>query len=104
LHVLVLEEPTMGVDVGAKADIYALLSRHTAGGGAVIIISSDLEEIAAICDRAVIFDRGVISAELHRDQLTVSNLISYVGGAVPASLCAEPAAPGNLYNAGIFNA
>jgi ribose transport system ATP-binding protein len=84
-RVLVLEEPTMGVDVGAKADIYGLLARHAASGGAVIVVSSDLEEIAAICDRAVIFDRGVISAELPRAQLTVANLIAYVGGAVPAA-------------------
>jgi ribose transport system ATP-binding protein len=82
-RLLVLEEPTMGVDVGAKADIYGLLVQHAAGGGAVIVVSSDLEEIAAICDRAVIFDRGAISAELPREALTVANLISHVGGAVP---------------------
>ncbi len=83
LRLLVLEEPTMGVDVGAKADIYGLLARHAAGGGAVIVVSSDLEEVAAICDRALIFDRGLITAELGRDVLTVGNLITHVGGAAP---------------------
>jgi ribose transport system ATP-binding protein len=82
-RLLVLEEPTMGVDVGAKTDIYGLLARHAAAGGAVIVVSSDLEEVAVLCDRAVIFDRGVISAELSRDELTVANLITHVGGAVP---------------------
>ena len=83
LRMLVLEEPTMGVDVGAKADIYDLLARHAAAGGGVIIVSSDLEEVAAICDRAVIFDRGLIGAVLPRHQLTVANLIAHVGGAAP---------------------
>jgi len=82
-RLLVLEEPTMGVDVGAKTDIYGLLARHAAAGGAVIVVSSDLEEVAVLCDRAVIFDRGVIATELQRDELTVANLITHVGGAVP---------------------
>jgi ribose transport system ATP-binding protein len=83
LRLLVLEEPTMGVDVGAKVDIYGLLARHAASGGAAIVVSSDLEEVAAICDRAVIFERGAITAELTRDELTVSNLITHVVGATP---------------------
>jgi ribose transport system ATP-binding protein len=80
MRVLVLEEPTMGVDVGAKADIYALLDRHAAGGGAVIVVSTDLEEIAAICHRALIFDRGGITAELDATELTVPALIAACGG------------------------
>jgi ribose transport system ATP-binding protein len=81
LRLLVMEEPTMGVDVGAKADIYGLLARHAADGGAVIVVSSDLEEVAAICDRALIFDRGTITTELPREALTVASLIAHVGGA-----------------------
>jgi ribose transport system ATP-binding protein len=91
LRLLVLEEPTMGVDVGAKADIYALLGHHVAAGGAVIVVSSDLEEVAAICDRAVIFDRGAISAELPREALSVANLIAHVGGAAPSMSPQTPA-------------
>jgi ribose transport system ATP-binding protein len=83
MRVLVLEEPTMGVDVGAKADIYALLDRHAAGGGAVIVVSTDFEEIAAICHRALIFDRGRISAELIGANLGVASLIAACGGAAP---------------------
>jgi ribose transport system ATP-binding protein len=81
MRVLVLEEPTMGVDVGAKADIYELLDRHAAAGGAVIVVSSDLEEIDAVCHRALIFDRGRIAAELPRAALSVAALIGHVGGA-----------------------
>jgi ribose transport system ATP-binding protein len=92
-HVLVLEEPTMGVDVGAKADIYALLDHHAAGGGAVIVVSSDLEEIAAICHRALIFDRGRVATELSGAGLSIASLLAHVGGVVPTAAHpqAEPA-------------
>jgi len=80
MRVLVLEEPTMGVDVGAKADIYALLDRHAASGGCVIVVSTDLEEVAAICHRVMIFGQGRITAELAEDSLTIPGLIAHVGG------------------------
>jgi ribose transport system ATP-binding protein len=80
MRVLVLEEPTMGVDVGAKADIYALLDRHAAAGGAVIVVSTDLEEVAGICHRVMIFSQGRITAELSEASLTIPGLIAHVGG------------------------
>jgi ribose transport system ATP-binding protein len=80
MKVLVLEEPTMGVDVGAKADIYALLDRHAAEGGCVVVVSTDLEEVAAICHRVMIFGQGRITAELAEDRLTIPDLIAHVGG------------------------
>ncbi len=83
IAVLVLEEPTMGVDVGAKADIYALLDRHAAAGGGVIVVSTDFEEVAAICHRALIFDRGGVSGQLAGDALTPAGLIGACGGSMP---------------------
>jgi ribose transport system ATP-binding protein len=80
MRVLVLEEPTMGVDVGAKADIYALLDRHAAAGGCVVVVSTDLEEVAAICHRVMIFGQGRITAELAEESLTLGSLIAHVGG------------------------
>jgi ribose transport system ATP-binding protein len=80
MRVLVLEEPTMGVDVGAKADIYALLDRHAASGGCVVVVSTDLEEVAAICHRVMIFGGGRITAELAEGTLTLAGLIAHVGG------------------------
>ncbi len=80
MRVLVLEEPTMGVDVGAKADIYALLDRHAASGGCVVVVSTDLEEVAAICHRVMIFGQGRITAELAGPLLTIPGLIAHVGG------------------------
>ncbi len=81
MRVLVMEEPTMGVDVGAKADIYGLLDRHARDGGGVIVVSTDLEEVATVCHRALIFDRGRVSDELAGPALTVPNLVARVGGA-----------------------
>ncbi len=83
MRVLVLEEPTMGVDVGAKADIYALLDRHAAQGGCVVVVSTDLEEVATICHRVLIFNQGRITAELAGGDLTMSALIGHVGGSAP---------------------
>ena len=76
----------MGVDVGAKADIYALLDRHAASGGGVIVVSTDFEEVAAICHRALIFDRGLVAGELAGDTLTPAGLIAACGGSMPAAL------------------
>jgi len=80
-RLLVLEEPTMGVDVGAKAEIYEMLSHELAGGAAVLLVSSDLDEVAGICHRALIFNRGRIVEELHRAELSVPRLTAVVGGA-----------------------
>jgi ribose transport system ATP-binding protein len=80
-RLLVLEEPTMGVDVGAKADIYEMLNQELARGAAVLLVSSDLDEVAGICHRALIFDRGRIVEELPRQQLSVNRLTALVGGA-----------------------
>ncbi|HEX6010474.1 MAG TPA: ATP-binding cassette domain-containing protein [Geminicoccaceae bacterium] len=73
-RLLVLEEPTFGVDVGAKAEIYRLLDRATAEGRGVLLISSDFEEVAFIAHRALVFDRGRIVAEIPRGELTVQHL------------------------------
>lgn len=72
--VLVLDEPTQGVDVGAKAAIYALIVNAAAQGAAVIVCSADNEELAELADRVVVFTGGHISAELRGDQLTVDRV------------------------------
>src|SRR6185369_15647574 len=64
VQLLVLEEPTFGVDVGSKAEIYKLLQAALDEGLAVLLVSSDFEEVAGICHRALIFDRGRVTAEL----------------------------------------
>jgi ribose transport system ATP-binding protein len=80
-RLLVLEEPTFGVDVGSKADIYQLLEGALEQGLAVLLISSDFEEVSGICHRALIFDRGRVTAELQRNELTLARLTAWASGA-----------------------
>ncbi len=70
-EVLVLEDPTAGVDVGAKAEIYRLIAAGLARGQAVVLISTDFEEVAAICHRALVFRGGKIVAELPASALSI---------------------------------
>ncbi|THG31573.1 sugar ABC transporter ATP-binding protein [Naasia lichenicola] len=74
--VIVLEEPTMGVDVGAKADIYALLRDVTRAGTSVIVVSTDMEEVAKVAHRAIVFGRGRMVAEIHREDLSIGSLVA----------------------------
>ena len=80
LKLLILEEPTIGVDVGAKADIYHLLQSSLRKGLAVLLISSDFEEVERICHRALVFSRGQVAAEIPGYALTVAALTSAASG------------------------
>lgn len=66
--VLILDEPTRGVDVGAKYDIYVLINQLAAAGSGVIVISSEIEELMGLCDRIVVMARGEIRDAMNRDQ------------------------------------
>ncbi|HTW28198.1 MAG TPA: sugar ABC transporter ATP-binding protein [Acetobacteraceae bacterium] len=63
VRLLILEEPTRGVDVGARREIYARLRDLAARGLAMLVLSSDVEEVAGLCDRALVLDRGRIVGE-----------------------------------------
>jgi ribose transport system ATP-binding protein len=76
--VLLLDEPTRGVDVGAKAEIYALIQRLVEKGMAVLFISSELPEIVGVCDRVLVMREGEISGELGGDtgiEITQQNIV-----------------------------
>jgi len=73
--VLIAEDPTSGVDVGAKAEIYRLLDEALNSGLSVVVVSTDFEEVARLCHRALVFSRGRIVAELAGDDLTIERLI-----------------------------
>jgi ribose transport system ATP-binding protein len=81
---LILEEPTIGVDIGAKADIYHLLQLSLRRGLAVLLISSDFEEVERICHRALVFSRGRVVAEIPRERLTVAALTQTASGGASA--------------------
>jgi ABC-type sugar transport system ATPase subunit len=63
VEVLVLSEPTRGIDVGAKSEIYRLMQEAAAQGAAIVLISSELPELLGIADRVVVFYRGEVRAE-----------------------------------------
>ncbi|WP_405889278.1 sugar ABC transporter ATP-binding protein [Streptomyces sp. NBC_01136] len=84
LRLLILEEPTASVDIGAKAAIYRLLDDALAAGLAVLLISTDFEEVAGVCRRALVFVRGSVTAELSGPALTVAGL-TRAASAVPLS-------------------
>ena len=73
--VLILNSPTVGIDVGAKADIYAYTRKLAAEGIGVIIISDDLEEVVNNCNRVVIMKRGRMSGELSTSEITEAQLM-----------------------------
>ncbi len=74
-RLLLCEDPTAGVDVGAKSEIYALLNRALADGVGILVVSTDFEEIATICHRAIVFSQGAIVDELSGTRLSTENLI-----------------------------
>jgi ABC-type sugar transport system ATPase subunit len=73
--VLLLDEPTLGVDVGAKHDIYALMNQWTAEGMAILLITSELPELLAMSDRIAVMHRGRITAEFSKDEATQEKII-----------------------------
>jgi ribose transport system ATP-binding protein len=79
-RVVVLDEPTRGVDVGAKRDIYFLIQRLAHQGQAVIVISSELVELIGLCHRVVVMRGGHITATLQDTQLTEEELIAHATG------------------------
>ena len=74
--VLLLDEPTQGVDVGAKAGIYALIANAAAAGAGVLVCSSDAKELALICDRVLVMRDGKVVAEMRRSELSEASLVS----------------------------
>jgi ribose transport system ATP-binding protein len=87
--VLMVHEPTQGVDVGAREEIFSVLRSATAEGMGVLCASSDHEQLALICDRVLIFRQGRIVAELTGEQISkerISELSYAVQETVPSAL------------------
>lgn len=76
--VLILDEPTRGIDVGAKYEIYCVINELAKSGKAVIIISSEMPEIIGMCDRAYVLNNGAIAAELQRNELSQENIMKSI--------------------------
>ncbi len=75
--VLVLDEPTRGVDVGARQEIYQIIKDLAADGIAIVIVSSDLPEIMSICERVIVMHEGRITGELQCSEMTEAKIMYY---------------------------
>jgi L-arabinose transport system ATP-binding protein len=75
MKVLLLDEPTRGIDIGAKAEIYQIIHNLAASGIAVIVVSSDLMEVIGISDRILVMSEGALTGELPRDEADESSLL-----------------------------
>ncbi|WP_037677952.1 sugar ABC transporter ATP-binding protein [Streptomyces griseus] len=89
-RVLILEEPTASVDIGAKAAVHRLLDEALAAGLAVLLVSSDFDEVTRVCRRALVFVRGSVTAELSGADLTVAGLTRAASAMPPAGASATP--------------
>lgn len=75
--IIIFDEPTRGIDVGAKSEIYKLINDLAASGKAIIIISSELPEILRISNRVMVMCEGAITGELSGDEITQENIMHY---------------------------
>ena len=74
--VIFLDEPTRGVDVGAKSEIYNIINQLTQEGLAVVFVSSEIEEVIGMSDRVIILSKGVVRGCLNKDEITKENILS----------------------------
>lgn len=78
--VLIFDEPTQGIDVGAKVEVYNLIAEFVRGGGAVVIVSSELPELMGLSDRIYVMHKGKFVQEFSRDEATEENITFYASG------------------------
>jgi ribose transport system ATP-binding protein len=91
-RVIILDEPTRGIDVGSKNDIYALLRSLADSGVAILMISSDMEEVIGVCDRIAVMHEGRIAGVLERPQFSENNVLRLaVGSSVEFERAVEAA-------------
>lgn len=78
--VIIFDEPTKGIDVGAKHEIYELMNRLAESGKGIIMISSDMEEILGMSDRIIVLYEGMVSGELQRNEFTQERVLELASG------------------------
>jgi ribose transport system ATP-binding protein len=84
-RVFILDEPTRGIDVGAKHDIYGLINDLVAGGAGVLVISSELEELIGMCDRILVMCRGEVGGIVERAAFERQAILKLAFGEAQAS-------------------
>jgi ribose transport system ATP-binding protein len=88
-RILIVDEPTKGVDVAAKAEIHAELRRLASEGAAILVISSDLPELLGLSDRVLVMRNGAIAGELPRSEASQERVMALVSGIAPAPQASE---------------
>jgi ABC-type sugar transport system ATPase subunit len=78
--ILILDEPTRGVDIGAKAELHTWIDKHVAGGGAVLLISSEMPELLNLSSRVLVLREGKVAGELSRAEATQENVLRMMLG------------------------
>ena len=76
-EIIIFDEPTRGIDVGAKRDIYLLIGELARKGKAIIVISSEMPEVMGISDRILVMNEGRISGELRREEFSQEKIMHY---------------------------
>jgi ribose transport system ATP-binding protein len=89
--VLMLDEPTRGVDIGAKQEIYSLMEKLAADGVAILFVSSEMEEVLGMADRALVMHEGRVTGELSRAQLTEEAIMELAVGGNASLAAVSPA-------------
>jgi ribose transport system ATP-binding protein len=79
-RVIIMDEPTQGIDIGAKSDLYLMVSQLAAAGNGIIFITSDQSEIIGICDRVLVFHEGQINGQLSGSKINLQNIMNYAVG------------------------
>ncbi|MEG0722065.1 MAG: ATP-binding cassette domain-containing protein, partial [Lachnospiraceae bacterium] len=80
VDILILDEPTRGVDVNAKQVIHDAVKNYVSKGNACILLSSDLPEVVGLCDRAIILREGHIIGEIPKEEITENSLLIAANG------------------------
>ena len=78
--ILIFDEPTKGIDVGAKIEVYNIINELSREGTAILVITSEIQELLGICDRSIIMARGQISGELSRTEANQENVMLLATG------------------------
>jgi ABC-type sugar transport system ATPase subunit len=81
-RLMLLSEPTAGVDIGARRSLYELLRAQAADGLAVLVSSSDVQDLLELCDRVIILRDGRIASTLNRDEFSEDAIVARMEGAV----------------------
>ena len=81
-NILIMDEPTRGIDIGAKSEIYALMRKMTEQGMSIIMISSEMSEVMPVSDRILVMHEGSISGELTAEEVTRNNIMQAAFGGV----------------------